>query len=54
MGQDVSKLISSPPLSLTDCIVDGEIDIYIYKYCRRGLDDMNKNKILSNLESNRK
>ena len=54
MGHDISKSITPPPLSLTDCLVDGEIDMCRYKYYRRRLDDMNQNNIFSNLESNRK
>ena len=54
MGQDISKLITPLPLSLTDCVVDSEIDICRYKYYRRRLNDMNQNNILTNLELNRK
>ena len=32
MGQDISKSITPPPLSLTDCLVEGKIDLARYIY----------------------
>ena len=39
MGQDISKSITPPPLTLHHCFVDGKIDIPRYLYYRRKLDD---------------
>ena len=38
MGQDLSKAITPPPLTLQDCTVQGRIDITRYLYYRRTLD----------------
>ena len=35
MGQDISKSITPPPLSLTDCVVDGKIDLPRYMYYQK-------------------
>ena len=35
MGQDISKSITPPQLSLTDYIVDGQIDITRYIYYQK-------------------
>ena len=48
MGNDLSSSITPPPLSLNDCVVDGELDIaryYIYK--RRVRREMNQNAALN-------
>ena len=36
MGQDISTLLTLPPLSLQDCLVNDQIDIacYIYYQCK--------------------
>ena len=52
MGQDISKSITPPPLSLTDCMVNGKIDIPQYKYYRRWLDDMDDNNVFINFNHN--
>lgn len=40
MGQNMSKSYTPPPLSLRDCIVNGTIDITLYRLCsRRQYDD---------------
>ena len=52
MGQDISKSITPPPLSLTDCMVNGKIDIPLYKYNCRRLDDTDDNNIFMNLNHN--
>ena len=39
MGQDISKSITPPPLSLQDCVYNGELDIARYTHYRRQLDD---------------
>ena len=38
MGQDISRAITPPPLTLQDCIVDGRVDISRYLYFRRTSD----------------
>ena len=35
MGQDISKSITPPPLSLQDCIVNGQINVSRYVYYRK-------------------
>ena len=48
MGNDLSSSITPPPLSLNDCVVDGELDIaryYIYK--RRVRRETNQNAALN-------
>ena len=42
MGQDISKSLSPPPLSLQDCIVDGRIDLTRYFFITRQLDEQQK------------
>jgi len=48
MGNDLSSSITPPPLSLNDCVVDGELDIaryYIYK--RRFRRETNQNAAMN-------
>ena len=50
MGNDLSSSITPPPLSLNDCVVDGELDIaryYIYK--RRVRRETNQNSAMNAL-----
>ena len=55
MGQDISKSITPPPLSLTDCLVNGQIDTVRYTYYRRRKDDIqNSNYIISNITSKKR
>ena len=40
MGQETSKAHTPPPLSLRDCLVDGQIDLARYRmHCRRQHDE---------------
>ena len=39
MGTDFSKDITPPPLTLLDCLVDGELNASRYYYYRRQLDN---------------
>ena len=55
MGQDISKSITPPPLTLTDCLVNGQIDTVRYTYYRRRKDDIqNSNYIISNITSKKR
>ena len=55
MGQDISRSIGPPPLTLTDCLVNGQIDTVRYTYYRRRIDDMqNSNYIISNITSKKR
>ena len=42
MGQDISKGLNPPPLTLQYCVVDGSIDILRYKCYKRRCDDYDK------------
>ena len=40
MGNDISKAFTPPPLTLRDCLVDGQIDLARYRlYVRRTYED---------------
>ena len=55
MGQDVSKSITPPPLSLQDCLINGQIDIIRYIYYRSKIDDMIKiDEVLVGINKKRK
>ena len=55
MGQDISKSITPPPLTLTDCLVNGQIDTVRYTYYRQRKDDIqNSNYIISNITSKKR
>ena len=41
MGQDISKSLNPPPLSLQDCLVNGKFDLTRYVYYRRKIDMIN-------------
>ena len=52
MGNDLSSSITPPPLSLNDCVVNGELDIarcYVYK--RRVQRDKNQIDALNAIEA---
>ena len=51
MGQDLTKAITPPPLTLTQCFVDGQIDIARYMYYRRRIDGISSNQLLISLLS---
>ena len=38
MGQDILKNLTSPPLTLQDCLIDGKLDIICYLYFKRRMD----------------
>ena len=40
MGQDISKSINPPPLTLQDCFVDGKFDLARYLYYSRRMDEI--------------
>ena len=40
MGQNISKSISPPPLTLQHCLVDGELDLARYVYFKRRSDEL--------------
>ena len=42
MGQDISKHLTPPPLTLQDCLVDGRVDIIRYIYYKRRMDDLDE------------
>ena len=54
MGQDLTKSITPPPLSLTQCLVDGQIDIARYIFYRRRIDGMSTNQLSMSLISKNK
>ena len=41
MGQDISKSLNPPPLTLQDCLVNGKFDLTQYVYYRRKIDMIN-------------
>ena len=49
MGQEISQAYSPPPLTLRDCLVDGQIDLTRYRlYARRVYENEYENSIISN------
>ena len=49
MGQDISKSITPPPLTLQDCLTNGQIDLPRYLYYRR-----RSNHLIHTISGNRK
>jgi len=48
MGQEISKSYTPPPLTLRDCLVDGQIDLTRYRlYARRVYDNEYTDEIIS-------
>ena len=45
MGQNISKSLIPPPLSLRDCFIDGRIDIARYIYYRRRMEEIEEDEI---------
>ena len=43
MGQDISKSLNPPPLSLQDCLVNGNLDLTHYVFYKRKMDLINDN-----------
>ena len=54
MGQDISKSLNPPPLSLQDCLVNGKFDLTRYVYYRRKIDMINDDLSSHPLQRKRK
>ena len=54
MGQDISKSLNPPPLSLQDCLVNGKFDLTRYVYYRRKIDMINDDISSHQLQRKRK
>ena len=55
MGQEISQAYSPPPLTLRDCLVDGQIDLTRYRlYARRVYENEYENSIISNSNKRKK
>ena len=53
MGQDISKAVNPPPLTLTHCFLDGNIDLGRYCVYRRRLAQADKD-LVKHHKNNRK
>ena len=50
MGFDIASYLEPPPISITDCLVNGEIDIHRYRmYKRRKLRKELQSNILNSI-----
>ena len=48
MGNDISQACTQPPLTLRDCLVDGQIDLARYQlYAKRAYEDKYEDTIQS-------
>ena len=54
MGHDISKSIIPPPLTLQDCLVDGQMNIGRYWYYRRRIDNQSFEFVHRQLQKKRK